>query len=196
MQAVYEKLKKCVIKIQNFETVILVDEKDHPIGAQEKLAAHMIPQRHRAFSVLVFNAKGETLIQRRALGKYHSPGLWANSCCGHPRPGEEVLVAAKRRLLEELGFTCPLIPITTVYYTLKLEKNLWEMEYTHVFKGIYENAFNPNPEEVCEIEWIAPEALREDVLTHPTHYARWFRLYVLKHFEDIFLGIDKKVLCA
>ena len=173
-------------RMQNIETVILVDENDHPIGTQEKLVAHTIPQRHRAFSVFIFNDKGETLIQRRALGKYHSPGLWANSCCGHPRPREEVDKAAGRRLQEELGFTCPLTPITTVCYTLKLEKNLWELEYTHVFKGMYENTFHPDPEEVCEIKWVPPHVLRQDVLTHPTHYARWFRLYILKHFESIF----------
>lgn len=170
------------------ETVILVDNKDRSIGTQEKLAAHLIPQRHRAFSILVFNNKGETLIQRRALGKYHSPGLWANSCCGHPRPEEAVMEAAKRRLNEELGFDCALTPLTEICYTLKLEKDLWELEYTHVFKGAYEERITPNLEEVCEIRWINPQALREDVLTSPQCYARWFRLYVLKHFETIFLS--------
>src|SRR3990167_9346165 len=116
------------------EMVILVDEKDRPLGIQEKLTAHLLPQRHRAFSVFVFNTKGETLIQKRALGKYHSPGLWANSCCGHPRPHEEAGEGAKRRPGEELGFTCALIPLTIVCYALKLEKDLWELEYTHVFK--------------------------------------------------------------
>ncbi|MBY0293342.1 MAG: isopentenyl-diphosphate Delta-isomerase [Alphaproteobacteria bacterium] len=168
------------------ETVILVDEKDHPLGTQEKLTAHILPQRHRAFSVFVFNAKGETLIQRRALGKYHSPGLWANSCCGHPRPGEMVQEAACRRLNEELGFSCSVLPLTTVCYTLKLEKDLWELEFTHVFKGVYEGHMNLNPEEVCEIKWVAPQALREDLVINPENYARWFRLYVLKHFSVIF----------
>lgn len=104
------------------ETVILVDEQDRPIGTQEKLAAHLIPQRHRAFSIFVFNDKGETLIQRRAMEKYHSPGLWANTCCGHPRAGEDIIAAANRRLFEELGFSCSLTLITHVCYTLKLEK--------------------------------------------------------------------------
>ncbi len=180
-------------RMPKLETVILVDEKDSPLGTQEKLAAHTIPQRHRAFSVFIFNEKGETLVQRRALGKYHSPGLWANSCCGHPRPGEEVGMAARRRLDEELGFTCSLTPLTTVCYTLKLEKNLWELEYTHVFKGIYTSTFDLNLEEVCQIQWIMPQALKQDVLIHPTHYARWFRLYVLKHFKDIFGDIDRQV---
>lgn len=168
------------------EIVILVDATNRLIGSQEKLAAHVIPQRHRAFSVLIFNEKGETLIQRRALGKYHSPGLWANSCCGHPRPEEKVEEAAKRRLGEELGFSCDLTPLTEVCYTLKLEKDLWELEYTHVFKGTYEGKILPNPEEVCEIKWIDPLPLREDVLCHSQKYARWFRLYVLKYFEQIF----------
>jgi isopentenyl-diphosphate delta-isomerase len=168
------------------ETLILVDQNDQPIGMQEKLAAHLIPQRHRAFSVFIFNDKGETLIQRRALGKYHSPGLWANSCCGHPRPGEDVIVAAQRRLGEELGFSCPLMPLTKVCYTLKLEKDLWELEYTHVFKGKYEGKMGLNPEEVSKVRWISPEVLSQDIIAHPQNYARWFRLYILKHFREIF----------
>lgn len=168
------------------ETVILVDENDQPIGFQEKLAAHLTPQRHRAFSVFIFNGKGETLIQRRALGKYHSPGLWANSCCGHPRPGEAVKLAAERRLKEELGFSCPVIPFTTVCYTLKLENDLWELEYTHVCKGFYEGAMDLNSEEISEVKWIAPKDLLAEVLTKPDSFARWFRLYILKYFEIIF----------
>jgi len=168
------------------EMVILVDKEDRPLGTQEKLAAHLIPQRHRAFSVFIFNEKGETLIQLRAHGKYHSPGLWANSCCGHPRPSEEVNEAACRRLREELGFSCPLSFLTPVCYTLKLEKDLWELEYTHVFKGSYEGPIEANPDEVCEIKWISPEDLKAHVLSHPEQYARWFRLYILKHFEAIF----------
>jgi isopentenyl-diphosphate delta-isomerase len=172
------------------ETVILVDENDQPIGSQEKLAAHLIPQRHRAFSILIFNHRGETLIQRRSMEKYHSPGLWANSCCGHPRPGEDIRDAANRRLREELGFSCPLSPLRTVCYTLKLEKSLWELEYTHIFKGSFEDEINFNREEVSEIQWISPIHLREDVLAHPQQYARWFRLYILKYFESVFATKD------
>lgn len=175
------------------ETVILVDENDHPVGTQEKLAAHLIPQRHRAFSVLIFNEKGETLIQRRAMEKYHSPGLWANSCCGHPRPSEDTQKAAQRRLEEELGFSCDLTPIRTVCYTLKLEKDLWELEYTHIFKGLYVDGPIPfNTEEISEIQWISPAHLRQDVLTNPHKYARWFRLYIVKYFESIFEHIENE----
>lgn len=169
------------------EILILVDKNDTPCGTQEKLAAHLLPQRHRAFSVFIFNDQGETLIQRRALGKYHSPGLWANSCCGHPRPGEDVKEAARRRLNEELGFSCDLTPLTKVCYTLKLEKDLWELEFTHVFKGLYQGDFTPTPEEVMETQWMSPKNLREDVLHHPSAYARWFRLYILKHYGVLFL---------
>lgn len=168
------------------ETVILVDENDQPTGFQEKLAAHLIPQRHCAFSILIFNDRGETLIQRRSFEKYHSPGLWANSCCGHPRPEEDIRDAANRRLREELGFSASLTPITTVCYTLKLEKDLWELEYTHVFKGTYEATIEFNPQEVSEVKWVSPTDLRQDVLAYPQKYARWFRLYVLKHFESLF----------
>ncbi|EKE10315.1 MAG: Isopentenyl-diphosphate delta-isomerase [uncultured bacterium] len=180
----------------NKETLILVDEKDRPCGTQEKLVAHVLPQRHRAFSIFIFNRQDETLIQRRALGKYHSPGLWANSCCGHPRPEEKVDVAAQRRLGEELGFTCILTPVVKVCYTLKLEKNLWELEFTHVFRGEYEEDFRPNPEEVMEIQWISPEALRQDVLRHPQAYTRWFRLYILKHYKILFPSFHHKAQIA
>lgn len=169
------------------ENLILVDEKNRPLGTQEKLAAHLIPQRHRAFSIFIFNAKGETLIQRRASVKYHSPGLWANTCCGHPRPREEVKDAAMRRLKEELGFTCNLTPISEVCYTLKLEKDLWELEYTHVFESQYAGeSINPNPDEVSETDWVTPEELRRDALLNPHNYARWFRLYLLKYYDSIF----------
>lgn len=170
------------------ETVILVDQNDQPVGTSEKHMAHQgKPQRHRAFSVFTFNSKGETLIQRRALGKYHSPGLWANTCCGHPRPQEDIASAAQRRTYEELGFTPKhLTPLTNVCYTLSLGKGLWELEYTHVFRNEYEGDLQPNPEEVYETRWISPQDLYLDVRTNPHNYARWFRLYVLKHFEVVF----------
>ena len=101
-----------------------------------------------------------------------------------------------RRLGEELGFSCPLTPITSIGYTLKLEKNLWELEYTHIFKGILsEEKVHPNPEEVCEIKWLSPDFLREDIFSCPQIYTRWFRLYMLKHFEVLFEK-PQKVLSA
>ncbi len=124
------------------EVVILVDSQDRVVGTEEKHKAHMTPpQRHRAFSVFAFNEAGETLIQRRAFGKYHSAGLWANTCCGHPRPSEDIQEAAKRRTFEELGFTPgALTPLTQVSYTLHLGQDLWELEYTHVFRCEYDSS--------------------------------------------------------
>lgn len=170
------------------ETVILVDANDRAVGTSEKHAAHQgEPQRHRAFSVFAFNENGETLIQRRSLGKYHSAGLWANTCCGHPRPDEDIVEAAQRRTFEELGFRPNLTPLTQVCYTLNLGQGLWELEYTHVFRSEDTGPLDPNPDEVCETKWIAPEDLLADVHTNPENYARWFRLYVLKHFNSIFV---------
>lgn len=171
------------------EMLILVDKNDTPVGVEEKLKTHLQGLRHRAFSIFIFNSRGEILIQRRALGKYHSAGLWANACCGHPRLAEENKEAAQRRLQEELGFVCPLNEVSTVCYTLKLENGLHENEFTHVFQGIYEGEIRPAPEEVMEIAWVNPKDLLEDITRQGEAYARWFRLYALKHFEPLFIPV-------
>jgi len=136
------------------EVVILVDGQDRVVGVEEKHKAHMNPpQRHRAFSVFAFNEAGETLIQRRAFGKYHSAGLWANTCCGHPRPHEDIQEAARRRTFEELGFTPgPLTPLTKVSYTLHLGQGLWELEFTHVFRCEYQSSFVSIPSGVDPVK--------------------------------------------
>lgn len=113
-------------------------------------------------------------------------GLWANTCCGHPRPNEEVSSAAQRRLQEELGFTCKLAKITTVQYALKLENGLHEHEYTHVFAGHYKGAIYPNPEEASEVKWDSPSNLRQASLKAPNDYARWFILYLQEYYDEIF----------
>lgn len=168
------------------ETLILVDRKDIPQGFGEKMEVHQKGLRHRAFSVMIYNKRGQLLIQKRADCKYHSSGLWANSCCGHPRPGENTQQAAQRRLMEELGFTCPMHPVTQVSYTLNLEDGLSENETTHVFSGIYDGPFTPNVEEVSEFSWQMPEAILTHCRYEPSLYSRWFRLYLFKYFEDIF----------
>ncbi|MCP4924060.1 MAG: isopentenyl-diphosphate Delta-isomerase, partial [bacterium] len=132
------------------ETLILVDREDIPQGFGEKMEVHKKGLRHRAFSVMIYNERGQLLIQRRADCKYHSARLWANSCCGHPQPGENTKQAAERRLMEELGFTCPVHPVTQVSYKLNLENGLHENETTHIFSGIYTGPFTPNVEEVSE----------------------------------------------
>lgn len=169
------------------EQLILVDANDNEIGTCEKLIAHEQALLHRAFSIFIYNDQEEQLIQRRAACKYHSANLWANTCCGHPRPGETVEAAAKRRLNEELGFTCDLKEITTVSYNLPLENGLTEHEYTHIFKGYYGGDIIPNPNEVSETKWVSLLDLRESVAKEEQTYARWFSLYVHEYFDKVFI---------
>jgi len=160
------------------ERLILVDEADRPQGEGGKLDVHRRGLRHRAFSIFVWNGAGEMLLQRRAAGKYHSAGLWANSCCGHPRPGEQVRDAASRRLGEELGMTASLEPLGQYSYRADLPNALVENELVHLFAGLAEGDPQPNPDEVERVRWITPAALLEDMAATPEAYAAWFRLYV------------------
>lgn len=169
------------------ERLILVDEKDNIIGTEEKLKTHIDGLLHRAFSVVIFNNKGQLLIQKRDENKYHSAGLWANSCCGHPRPGESNMEAAKRRLQEELGFSCDLIKINELKYSLKLQNGLYEKEYTHIFAGTYDGALKLNPDEVSEVKWENLRKLQEKSNLMPEHYAPWFNLYLSKYYKEIFV---------
>ncbi len=168
------------------EYVILVDENDNEIGTMEKIEAHRNGGKlHRAFSVFVFDSDGRLLIQRRALTKYHAPGLWANTCCSHPRPGEDVLSAARRRLMEEMGFTCEVEEVFSVIYKADVGNGLTEYEYDHVLIGNWEGEPNPNPEEVCEWEWKNLDEIKEDMEKNPEKYAPWFRIIFPKVVEYI-----------
>lgn len=172
---------------ESAEQVILVDDLDQEIGIEGKFEAHLNPRRHRAFSIFIYNPQGQLLIQRRAMCKYHSKGLWANTCCGHPRPQEDVKTAATRRLYEELGFEASLTFLKTVKYDVMLDNNMREKELTHVFHGVYGKTFIPNPDEIMEIRWIDPHELRQDMQTNSENYAAWFLHYVQNHFEELFL---------
>lgn len=177
--------------------LILVNEADQEIGVAEKMEAHRKNLLHRAFSVMIYNAKGELLIQRRAPEKYHSAGLWANTCCGHPYPKEPVWQAAKRRLVEELGFTCPIVPVTSVKYFLRLQDGFFEHEYVHIFEGHVNSVeIRPNPEEISEYTWRTLRDLRFDVRKNPHLYARWFRLYLLKYYDSVFAQMNLPFLEA
>jgi isopentenyl-diphosphate delta-isomerase len=140
--------------------VIVVNDSDEELGHEEKLRAHRTPVLHRAFSVFVVDEHGAMLLQRRAAGKYHSAGLWSNACCGHPRPGEPVAAAAERRLAEEMGIRCPLVPAGSVSYSLDVGDGLREDEFNHVFVGLFSGTADPDPSEVCGWRWMAPDALR------------------------------------
>ncbi len=162
-------------RLATHERVILVDPDDREIGSEEKLWAHARGVLHRAFSVFVLNAAGEVLLQRRAERKYHTGGLWSNTCCGHPRPGEEVGAAAERRLFEEMGFRCGLTRHFGFVYHAELGGGLAEHEYDHVFLGWYEGAPAPDPAEVAEWRWVPMERLAREVDDAPETFTPWFR---------------------
>jgi isopentenyl-diphosphate Delta-isomerase len=157
------------------EEVILVNERDEQTGLMEKMEAHRKGVLHRAFSVLVFNTKGELLLQRRALHKYHSPGLWTNTCCSHPRNGESIIDAAKRRLHEEMGMSCELKIKGSFIYKTELEGGLTEHEYDYVLTGISNDLPVINQEEVSEFKYMKPEELKIAMDEHPENYTFWIR---------------------
>ncbi len=161
---------------QSEEMVILVDESDNEIGVAEKMSAHLKGQLHRAISVFLFNDQRQMLVQQRALTKYHSGGLWSNSCCTHPRPQEAVMDAAKRRLWEEMGIECDLEKAFVFTYNVDLGGGLAEHEYDHIFVGRFNAEPNLNAEEVGAWKWIDTDALLQDVEKHPERYTAWFRV--------------------
>ena len=153
----------------------------------EKMRAHELGALHLAISVFVFNTRGELLIQRRALGKYHCGGLWANTCCSHPHWQEDIAASADRRMREELGGSVPLHPLGTVTYKADVGGGLIEHERVHMFRGTTDmptEAFHPDPEEVSELRWVSMAWLNDSLATAPEIFAPWFRLY-LAHWRDI-----------
>jgi isopentenyl-diphosphate delta-isomerase len=158
------------------EMLVLVDEQDREVGVEEKQAAHVAGKLHRAFSIYIFNSRGELLLTRRAAGKYHSPGLWTNTCCGHPRPGETTPDAARRRLREETGIVCEIAPKFEFLYRAEFGNGLVEHEYDHVFTGVYDGPLAIDPAEADAVEWIDPQKLLEDVAARPDRYTAWLKL--------------------
>jgi isopentenyl-diphosphate Delta-isomerase len=159
----------------NMTQVILVDENDSPVGSSEKMQAHVDGLLHRAFSVFIFNEKGEMLLQQRALNKYHSGGLWTNACCSHPAPGEETKSAA-RRLQEEMGFGTAIEKVFDFVYKADFDNGLTEFEFDHVFVGQYDGAFNFNKEEVADICYKSIAEINQSLQTHPAKYTAWFHI--------------------
>lgn len=155
------------------EQVILVDADDNELGVEGKMAAHRSGRLHRAISVFVFDSGGRLLLQRRASGKYHSGGLWSNTCCSHPRPGEHQGAAARRRLGEEMGFDCTLEPAFSFTYRAELDNQLIEHEYDHVFFGRFDGEPTPHPEEVEDWKWMALDHLHGDITRNPSRYSAW-----------------------
>jgi isopentenyl-diphosphate delta-isomerase len=158
------------------ENVILVNEHDEEMGVMEKMAAHEKALLHRAFSVFIFNKEGQMLLQQRAVRKYHSPSLWTNACCSHPKPHESTESAAKRRLSEELGFETELEKIFEFTYKADFSNGLTEYEYDHVYTGIYNGAVKPNPGEVLDFCYKSMEDIQQSLQSHPHKYTVWFAI--------------------
>ncbi len=155
--------------------MILVDENDAPIGLMEKMEAHKKALLHRAISVFIINSKGDWILQKRAHNKYHSKGLWTNTCCTHPLPGESELDSANRRLIEEMGIDCKIKKLFSVIYKEKLDNELTEYEYDHVFIGISDNEPVINISEVVDWKSISFEELHLDIQLNPDNYTFWFK---------------------
>jgi len=166
--------------------VVLVNKKDETVGVEEKMKTHLDGKLHRAFSITLFNKKGEVLIQQRAKSKYHSPGLWSNTCCSHPKPKENLDQAAKRRLKEEMGITTDLKKKFSFIYKAKLG-HLTEYEFDHVFLGRFDGKPKPNKKEVEDWKWMKLTDLEKDIKKNPQKYTPWFKII----FDKIKKEIDK-----
>lgn len=165
------------------EQVVLVSEKDEILGVMDKMQAHENGILHRAFSVFLFNDKGEMLLQKRAADKYHSPNQWTNAVCSHPRMGETYMEAAQRRLKEELGIETPLTYRFNFLYKADVGQNLWEHELDHVFTGNFEGEFKLNEEEVSEVRYISIDELDKEMSANPENFTEWFKI-ILKEYKQ------------
>ncbi len=167
------------------EQVILVNERDEQVGLMEKIEAHEKALLHRAFSVFVVNDKEEILLQQRALGKYHSPGLWTNTCCSHQREGESNVAAGMRRLQEEMGFTTQLEELFSFIYIAPFDNGLTEHEFDHVMLGRFDQDPQPNPDEVADYKWMTAPEIRVDIESRPEIYTAWFKIIFDKYYNHI-----------
>ena len=167
------------------EYVVLVDELDNKVGLMEKMEAHINPTLHRAFSIFIFNSKNEMLLQQRALSKYHTPGLWTNTCCSHPRDGESLHDATKRRLLEEMGMQCELKEAFSFIYKADVMQGLVEHEFDHVFIGTSDDLPIINKDEVESFRYDTVENIKADIERNPQNYTAWFKIAFDKLLETL-----------
>lgn len=171
----------------NFDKVILVDEHDRELGTQDKLQAHVEGNLHRAFSIFIFNSKGQVLMQQRAAGKYHSAGLWTNTCCSHPQPGISMEQALQQRLMEEMGMSCTLEFQFSFRYKASFDNGLTEHELDHVYFGMSDTLPIPNPEEVDQYKYMDMGQLKDDIALHPEKYTAWMRIIMEKLPQNVSL---------
>ena len=168
------------------ENVVLVDRNDNPMGLMPKLEAHEKGVLHRAFSVFILNQKSQLMLQRRALDKYHSPGLWTNTCCSHPRESESIIEAGLRRLKEEMGFTTPLEPMFSFIYKSKFDNGLTEHEFDHVLLGYYDKPPFINAIEVSEWKWMSLEKIILEIKNKPEDFTVWFKIIFERFYNHIY----------
>jgi isopentenyl-diphosphate delta-isomerase len=177
--------------------VILVNQQDEETGTCEKLQAHQQALLHRAFSILLFNDKGELLLQQRAMDKYHSAGLWTNCCCSHPAPGELTMDAAKRRLSEELYIplseNVSLSPLAQFIYRVQLENQLVEHEYDHVFIGYYTHTPVVNVDEAIAYKWMDIQTIKKEIKESPAKFSFWFKEIISQFCDKIEQHIDESL---
>jgi isopentenyl-diphosphate delta-isomerase len=171
------------------ERIILVDADDREVGLAPKLDAHARGLMHRAISVVVLDGRGRMLLQKRAADKYHSGGLWTNSCCTHPRAGETTEAAARRRLREELGVDCPLKFVLRTHYRADVGNGLIEDEVVHLFLGAYDGPVTPDPDEVEGFDWVSRADLRQRMAADPEAYTYWFRYYMRAFADEMYSGL-------
>lgn len=172
------------------EHVILVNERDEPIGLMPKMEAHEKAVLHRAFSVFVLNSKNEIMLQQRAHHKYHSPLLWTNTCCSHQREGETNIQAGSRRLYEEMGFQTELKELFHFIYKAPFDNGLTEHELDHVMIGYYNDTPTINPDEVEAWKWMPIEAVKVDIQNHPDLYTIWFKII----FDEFYHFLEEHTL--
>jgi len=176
------------------EQVILVNKKDEPIGLMNKLEAHEKGTLHRAVSVFIFNSDNQLLIQRRSLGKYHTPGIWSNTACSHPRNNESTISCANRRLLEEMDITTMIKPVFSFIYKAELSSNIVEHELDHVFIGFENTKPSPNPEEVCDWKYVDETSLRKLLNDSPEVFSPWFKMCYARAFQKAYALNSKEII--
>lgn len=158
------------------DQVVLVDEQDRAVGTMEKMEAHRTGKLHRAFSILVYNSRGDLLVQQRSASKYHSPGLWTNTCCSHPRPEENIGEAAARRLKEEMGIDAKPEFLYSFIYQIEFDNGLIEHELDHVFRATFDGIPQENPKEVQAWRYVSIEELQKEIAAAPDQFTHWFKL--------------------
>lgn len=170
---------------KDLKYVILVDQNDQELGLMEKIEAHEKALLHRAFSVFIYNQQGQLMLQQRALTKYHTPGLWTNTCCSHQMPGETNIQAGQRRLQEEMGFTTTLKETISFIYKAPFDNGLTEHEYDYILIGHFDGEPQINPEEVNDWKWMDLEAIKKDIHENPQTYTEWFKIIFKKHYQHM-----------